>query len=81
MLAFHLGKTSVQLVHSQQDAKKVRKAEARSGLWEEEEIKLLATPELLEQVDLKFLEKETSVYCLLRLRSQKQVSFVHISCK
>lgn len=81
MLAFYLEKTSMQSVPSQQDAKKVRETEARSGLQEEKDIKLLATPELPEKVDLKFLKKETSVYCLHRLRSQKQVSFVHVSCK
>lgn len=80
MLTFHLEKTSTQSVPSQQDAKKEREAEAGSGL-QEEEIKLLATPELLEKVDLKFLKKETCIYCLLRLRSQKKVSFVYISYK
>ena len=59
----------MQSVNSRQDAQKVSEAEATSGLQKEEERKLLAIPELLKKVDLKFLKKETSGYFLLRLRS------------
>lgn len=41
MLAFQPEKTSMQSVPSQQDDKEMRDAEARNGLSEEEEIRLL----------------------------------------
>lgn len=73
MLAFKLEKMSKQSVPSQKDAKKMREAEATKGLREEER-KFLVTLQMLEKVDLKCLKKTTSVYCLFRLRSQKQGS-------
>lgn len=63
-------KMSIQSVPSQKDAKKMGEAEATRELREEER-KFLVTLQMMEKVDLKVMKKKTSVYCFLRLRSQK----------